>query len=151
MSYVFCIKSCVYGVLNLSIYPSPIFSRGNHKFIFYICELISLSLFLPVPGTRHHSCLLRDSTLVRVDVKPYFQIIFMDYFRVFFVTPISYDQLITGLTSGLTKKPMSWESSLHFLGVPRQGLLVLSQTTASLQRCFGSRYCFPFMHCNLVM
>ena len=50
ISYIFYIQQCVCVNTNLLIYPSPSLHPGNHKFIFYICNSISvlqISSFVP--------------------------------------------------------------------------------------------------------
>ena len=42
ISYLFYIQQCVYFNPNLPIYPSPTLHPGNHKFIFNICNSISV-------------------------------------------------------------------------------------------------------------
>ena len=42
ISYLFYIQQCVYVSPNLPIYPSPLFPPGKHKFIFCICDSLSV-------------------------------------------------------------------------------------------------------------
>ena len=44
VAYAFYTQQCVYANPKLPIYPSPLLSFGNHKFIFYICGSISVLL-----------------------------------------------------------------------------------------------------------
>ena len=52
ISYLFYIQQCVYVNPNLPIYPSPTFHLGNHKFVFYSCDSISILCFVAFEGIR---------------------------------------------------------------------------------------------------
>ena len=76
ISYLFYIQQCVYLNPNLPIYPSPPLTPGNSKFVFYICNSISvlqISSFVPlfyIPHIELKSVFTAKETIKKMKRQP---------------------------------------------------------------------------------